>query len=308
MPIAITAAEARELLRIHGHDTDDLVQLSGGVWSTTFAFREDHHDYVVRFHERRDDLEKDRLAQRWATGRLRTPRIVEIADHERGTYAISERVFGTALDALDETALRARLPSLFDAIDAMRAADLTGTRGYGLWHADGNAGHATWRDNLVREDPPGERAKQRERLGETRIGHVEFDAGLARMHELLRFCPEDRHLVHNDLLNFNVFADDEGVVLLDWGASIYGDFLYDLALLTFWWPWYEGRWGGIDIRAEIGLHYRDSGRTIPSFAERLRCYELDIGISHIAYQASRQEWDNCAWTARRTLQLAAATL
>lgn len=308
MPISITAVEARDLLRARGHDGVGFVPLTGGVWSTTFAFREQDLDYVVRFHERRDDLEKDRLAQRWTTSALRIPRIVEIADHERGTYAISERVSGIALDALDGSALRGRLPALFDAMDAMRVADLTGTRGYGLWHGDGNAAHASWRDNLVREDPPGERAKQRERLGQTRVGYVEFDAGLARMHELLRYCPEDRHLVHNDLLNFNVFADDDGVLLLDWGASIYGDFLYDVALLTFWWPWYEDRWGMIDIRAEVERHYRDSGLTVASLAERLRCYELDIGVSHIAYQASRQEWDNCAWTARRTMQLAAAPL
>jgi hygromycin-B 4-O-kinase len=308
VPIAISAAQARELLRARGHSADDFVPVTGGVWSTTYAFREGGHDYVVRFHERRDDLEKDRFAQRWAGGALRIPRIVEIADHERGTYAISERVWGAALDDLDEATFRDRLPSLLDAMDAMRAADLTGTRGFGLWHGDGNADHTTWRDNLVREDPPGERAKQRERLGRTRVGHVEFDAGLARMRELLGFCPEDRHLVHNDLLNFNVFVDDAGVILLDWGASIYGDSLYDVALLTFWWPWYEGRWGGIDIRAEVERHYRRTGHAVASFAERLRCCELDIGVSAIAYQASREEWDNCAWTARRTLQLATAPL
>lgn len=197
---------------------------------------------------------------------------------------------------------------LFGAMDAMRDADLSGTRGYGLWHGDGNAGHTSWRDNLVREEPPGERAKQRQALARTRIGRREFDAGLARMHELLPFGPETRHLVHNDLLNVNVFVDAQGVVLLDWGASIYGDFLYDAALLTFWWPWYRARWGRIDIRQEIEAHYARIGLTIPSFAERLRCCELDIGISHIAFQAGREEWDNCAWTARRTTELAAAPL
>lgn len=308
MPLAIAASEAQALLRAHGHDADGFTALSGGLWSTTYAFRENGRDYVVRFHERRDDLEKDRLAERWATSALRIPRVVEIADHERGTYAISERVFGTALDDLDEASLRGRLPALFAAMDAMRAADLGGTSGYGLWHGDGNAVHATWRDNLVREDPPGERALQRERLGRTRVGHVEFDAGLARMRELLRFCPEDRYLVHNDLLNFNVLADDAGVILLDWGASIYGDFLYDVALLTFWWPWYADRWGGIDIRAEVEHHHRDTGQAIASFAERLRCCELDIGVSHIAFQASREQWKSCAWTARRTMDLARAPL
>ncbi|MDQ2951732.1 MAG: phosphotransferase, partial [Chloroflexota bacterium] len=252
--------------------------------------------------------EKDRFAQRWANGTLRTPRIVEIADTARGPYGISERVAGGPLDDLDEMGLGRVLPSLLSAMDAMRDADLSGTRGYGLWHGDGNAPHASWRDNLVGEDAPGERAKQRDALAGSRVGSREFDIGLERMHELLSFCPEDRHLVHNDLLNFNVFVDASGVVLLDWGASIYGDFLYEVALLTFWWPWFQKKWRGIDIRYEIERHYMAIGLAIPNYAERLRCCELDIGISHIAFQVSRGELANAAWTARRVTKLAATPL
>jgi hygromycin-B 4-O-kinase len=304
MPIAIDAAQARATLAAAGHDARDFVPLHGGAWSTAFAFREADRDLVVRFHERRDDLEKDRYAQRWSGPRLRMPRILEIRDVEHGTYALSEKVPGEPLDDLDEARMRQVLPALLASLDAVRTADLSGTRGYGLWHGDGNAKHMTWRDNLVRMDPPGERGAQRASLANAPVGRAEFDIGLARMHELLPFCPEDRHLVHNDLLHYNVLVDHEGVVLLDWGASIYGDFLYDAALLTFWWPWYAKRWGAIDVRSEVAVHYRDIGFDVPAFDERLRCCELDIGISHIAYQAGRGEWANCAWTANRTAELA----
>src|SRR6266571_6875334 len=303
MPAKVTADEARALLRTRGHDARDFIPLTGGEWSAAFAFREGDRDLVVRFHERRDDLEKDRFAQRWVAPALRTPRMLEIGDLSVGPYGISERVVGTPLDDLDEAGMRRMLPSLFAALDAMRDADLAGTRGYGLWHADGTANHASWADNLVREEPPGERGKQREFLSRSRVGTTEFDTGLARMRELLPFCPEERHLVHNDLLNFNVFVDAHGVVLLDWGASIFGDFVYDIALLTFWWPWYR-KWPGIDIRAEIERHYAQIGLAVPAFAERLRCCQLDIGISHIHYQARFERWDDCAWTARRTAELA----
>lgn len=309
MPITITAPEAQALLRARGHDARDLESLKGGLWSTTFAFRERDREYVVRFHERRDDLEKDRFAARWAGPTLRVPRMVEIGDLPDGAYGISERVAGGPIDDLDEDGLRHMLPSLFAALDATREADLSGTRGYGLWHGNGNGEHATWRDALLGIHPGGDRmADRRAVLATLPVGTHEFDMGLARMKDLLPHCPEERHLVHNDLVNFNVLADADGVVLLDWGASIYGDFLYDAALLTFWWPWFRKRWGGIDIRAELERHYRDIGLVIPSFAERLRCCELNIGVDHVAFQAARGLADNARWTARHTLELANAPL
>lgn len=304
MPLAITADEARAFLRERGHEADGVTPLSGGLWSATFAFREAGREYVVRFHERRDDLEKDRFAERWRTSSLRIPHMVEIGDVPAGGgYGIAERVIGKPIDERDDDGMRKILPSLFAALEATRGADLAGTAGWGLWHGDGNAVYGTWEDNLLREDPPGERAAQRELLAATRIGSAEFDAGLARMRELVPFAQMQRSLVHNDLLNYNLLADDAGVILLDWGASIYGDFLYDSALLTFWWPYYA-KWAGIDIRAEVERHFGDA----PNFRERLRLCELDIGVSHIAFQASQARWDNAAWTAKRTAERARAPI
>jgi len=303
MPVALTADEARAFLAAHGHDVTDLTPLTGGLWSTTFAFRERARDYVVRFHERRDDLEKDRLAERWRSPSLRLPHMVEIGAHGTGGYGIAERVAGVPLDSLDQTGMRRVLPSLFAAMDAMRDADLAGTEGCGLWHGDGRAPYRTWREALG----PGVHGSRDELLA-LPVGVVEFDAGVARMGELMPFAPEERHVVHNDLLNFNVLVDSVGVILLDWGASIFGDFLYDAALLTFWWPWFRDRWGGIDIRAELERHHAASGLRIPTFAERLRLCELDIRVDHILFQARRGQHANSMWTARRTAELAARDL
>src|SRR6266850_1784316 len=40
MPTALSADEARAFLRARGRDASDLTPLTGGLWSTTFAFRE----------------------------------------------------------------------------------------------------------------------------------------------------------------------------------------------------------------------------------------------------------------------------
>ena len=311
MPVTLTADEAQHFLREHGHDARDLVPLRGGAWSAAFAFSEAGREYVVRFHDRRDDIEKDRFAGRWSSPWLRTPRIVDVGDFgaDRGGYGISERVRGTPIEELDEAGMRRALPSLLRALDATRDADLAGTRGYGLWHGDGNGERATWRDALLdRGDGRDHMHDRRAFLATTRIGVADFDVALGRMRELIAACPEERHLVHNDLLYFNVLADRDGVVLLDWGASIYGDFLYDAALLIFWWPHpLYANWSGIDIQTEIERHFEASALEIPHFAERLLCCELNIGLVHIAYQAERHLWDHAAWTARRVRALAVST-
>ena len=282
------------------------------MWSAAFAFRERGADYVVRFHQRRDDLEKDMVAERFQNGALRVPHIVEIGDYTshgyaRGGYAISDRVHGRLIDDLNVVEMRASLPFLFQALDALRIADLSGTIGFGRWNRHGNASSSNWREYLVDQEV-GELARQNlESAGATDDLLNAYDVGLAAIANVAR-DDVPRHAVHNDLLYRNVMLDDNGVVLLDWGASIFGDFLYDHALLSFWWPWYSSRWGQIDIDDEIARHFATTGLEIAHYAQRMRACQLDIGVTHIVFQATHADWESARWTAARTLSLASAPL
>ncbi len=90
--------------------------------------------------------------------------------------------------------------------------------------------------------------------------------------------------------------------VFDWGCALYGDFLYDLAWLTFWAPWHPGL-DALDLRAEALAHYADIGLVVDDFDARLRCYEVHIGLAHLAYHSFTQEWDHLDWTERRTLEV-----
>jgi hypothetical protein len=122
-----------------GSPCRDVALLGKGVWSKAFAFRRAGRDYVIRFGAHQEDFLKDRLAARYGCPALPIPRIVELGEAFGGYYAISERVFGSYIDDVDEAQMRALLPSLFAALDTTRLADLSNTTGYGLWGSDGTA-------------------------------------------------------------------------------------------------------------------------------------------------------------------------
>ena len=205
-----------------------------------------------------------------------------------GFFAISERAFGAYMDGLDGADMRRLLPSLFAALDGARVADVSDSTGFGIWRGDGNAPHPTWREALldIANDRPTNRTHGwRARLEVFQSARSAFDVCLNRLHALVEACPEARHVVHSDLLHFNVLVDaDRITAVFDWGSSLYGDFVFDVAWFTFWQPWYPA-WSGIDFAAEAERHYAAIGLDVPGFRDRLRCCELYIGLDGMAYQA-----------------------
>jgi hygromycin-B 4-O-kinase len=297
--------QVRAFLQSHlGPDVQDLEPVAHGEWSRAFVFRQTDRALVARFSAIDDDFLKDQRVQGLAT-RLPVPRICEIGAAFDGYFAISEGLAGAFLEERDADDMTALLPSLFATLDALRETDVSSSRGFGLWRgSDGNAPFATWHDTLlaVNEGPPSARiAGWRDALA----SHVEsqqvFEAAYSRLARLVPSCPEtSRHLVHSDLLNFNVLVQNSRVsALLDWGSSMYGDFLWDLAWMTFWQPWYTS-WDTVDIRTAVRRHFARIGLEVPSFEERLRACELAIGMDGLAYQAwAAGAPENLAWTTRR---------
>jgi hygromycin-B 4-O-kinase len=292
--------------RFGGRATDVAAAPRQGEWSRAYFFRHDDADFVVRFARMAENFEKDRALCRYASRDLPIPRVTEIGEASGGYYAISERAHGEILETLGPDEVRRVLPSLFGALDAMRDADVSGSTGYGPWPGDGDAEQPTWRDYLlsVEIDPPssathGWRAKLAARPDDERA----FDASYAHLRSLVDACPEIRHLVHSDLLYGNVLvAGDRISAVFDWGCTLIGDFLYDLAWLTFWSPWYPGL-DAIDLRSEALRHFETIGLDVPAFDARLHAYEVHIGLGGQAYQALTERWDEFDATGRRIGQI-----
>lgn len=304
-PVELGAAAGFLAERYAGR-AEDVRELGGGDWSRAFAFRLDGRELVARFGQYGEDFAMDRQAMAFAGPDLPVPRVLETGSALGGAYAISERHHGVFLETLDKSRWRRLVPALLRGLDALRRLPPPdpGTGG-----SPGDpAVTADWPEQLLAAltDQPGQRvAGWRAVLART-AGYDELFVRAERAFAaLLPACPQIRHLVHGDLLNRNVLVAGDGsrlTAVFDWGCSAWGDFLYEIAWFTFWAPWHAGL-AAIDFRSVIRRHYDATGVPVPAFDERLRCYELHIGLTHLAYCAFAGRDHDLRAVARRTRQV-----
>jgi hygromycin-B 4-O-kinase len=280
-----------------------------GEWSVAYSVKTVDADVVARFSTHEEDFEKDAYAARYSSAALPIPAIIDWGPALGGFYAVAPRMNGEHIDGLDETRMRRLLPALFAALDAMRAVDLSSASGFGGWRANGRTTHATWHEWLLGFfNEPATRGAPgwRELLQYSPTSVATFEEGYARLVQMAEFCPEERALFHDDLINRNVLINGDHIsAVLDWGSSKYGDFLYDIANLVFYLPWFP-EWRNIDFAAEARAHYDAIELDVPHYNERLLCYTLRIALDGMAYSAFRRRWDEVELRARRALTIARA--
>lgn len=302
-PVGLADASAF-LAERFGAGVSAVAELGAGDWSRAFSFTLDGRELVARFGAYREDFEQDRAAMSYAGPDLPVPVVSEIGDALGGAYAISERHHGVFLETLGAAGWQRVLPAVFRAWDALREYPAA----WPEWMteepepADGPGG--LWGAQLLGGlvDRPGGRVSGwREVLRRSPDLDALFRDTHRELTELLSLCPTEPHLIHSDLLNRNVLVTPDAsrlVAVFDWGCLKYGDFLYELAWFTFWAPWHPGL-AAIDIRSAALEHLRAAGVPVPHFAERLRCYELRIGLEHLAYGAFTGHTDELMDVARR---------
>ena len=304
-PLEITEIESFLHTRFN-QGVSDVAYLGQGVWSQAFSFRNLDKDYVVRFGLYSDDFTKDQIAASYTVSGLPIPQVTEIGQALGRSFAISERAFGNMLDGLDEPQMVQIVPAVFQMMDAMRMTNISSTSGYGNWNTEKVAPYTTWQECLldVWNDPVTSRTYGwRASLKNSPMGEAPFNKAFNILRSLVEKCPKERHLLHTDLLHYNVLVQDSQISgVIDWGNAMYGDFLYELAGLIVWSPWYPAM-QNIDWAEEARKHYKKIGLEVPNFEERLRCYEISIGLNGMSYNAYKHNWKDLELTTKRTLEL-----
>jgi hygromycin-B 4-O-kinase len=170
----------------YGRRAVDVRALGGGEWSRAYAFVLDGKEAVIRFGGYVEDFRKDQVMTAHSCATLPIPAVIEIGAASDGYFAVSERAHGELLDGLDGPGMRAALPGLLATLDALRAIDVSGTKGYGIWPPNGTGPAASWAQALLAISQETARVPGwRVALAASPVGTGPFDRAYARLRELV---------------------------------------------------------------------------------------------------------------------------
>ena len=181
------------------------------------------------------------------------------------------------------------------------------TAGFGFWNKERKGSHDSWKAFLLddKNDSEGSLIQGwKANLEASSMGMDAYNELWRNFVPCVERCPEERSLVHSDLLNRNVLTSSGAITaVLDWGSSFYGDSLYDVAWFTFYEPWYP-HFQAVRVSQRLLEDFiADPHANTADVDARLMCYKLDIGIGSIAYNAFKKDWNNAEEAASYTLKL-----
>ncbi|WP_158268935.1 phosphotransferase family protein [Ensifer sp. NM-2] len=273
-----------------------LTQITEGEESRAFSFRTNGENFIVRINQTPDGFNKDAYAyQQFATAALPIPEIVTLGELDGGhVYCVSRRVPGVTLQDLKRAELPVVVGPVACVLDAIAASNIGATGGYGPFDPQGKGAYATWRDFLTAIASP-------RQYDWAAAGHrADLDRVQPLLNEVLalaEYCPEARQLIHGDFGSNNVLTDGHRITgVIDWSEAMFGDPLYDVANILFWRSWLmcmEQQARFFEAQCVDRLRH----------AERLRCYQLRIGLEEIFENALHGTAENVAWAIDRCEEL-----
>ncbi len=263
--------------------------INGGEGSQAYGFSVSGQGYIIRVNKHYSlGFKKDEFAfTHYSALGVPIPKIYQIGKiNDQLHYCISQKVEGKIVSSLKSADFMAITHELFKVLDAIHSADVSHTRGYGKWDAEGKAESKSWREQIMSVDAYAKSTPSNPGLFETSFLEKSFwDKVQARLSELLPYCPEERYLVHGDYGFNNVFSDGSSITgVIDWEGSLYGDFLFDVAWLSFWSQ-------NLNYQELYLKHTDKKGVKIEHFKERVLCYKLYIGLGTLSFYAYSQQKD-----------------
>jgi hygromycin-B 4-O-kinase len=300
----LTLEEATQFLNAHYNGgVSGVRQLGAGAWSQAFYFEQAGQRLVIRWSKHTEFFERDQIAATYSSSALPVPKMLDMGSALGLHYAITEFATGSYFDEITAHDLEQTLPAFFAMLDAIRAVDLKDAAGYGLWSPLGVGASPSWKEFLlsVRVDNPDSATHGwLENLQSSEFGTKDFEELYRELQKAVTVCPERCQLIHSDLLNYNLLVKDHMIsAVLDWGSSMYGDALYDVAWIMYCEFWYP-EFMKIKLSERLLQYVSAQPDVGENIEERLLAYKLHIGLGSIAYNAYQKQWDGLQVAIDRT--------
>lgn len=274
----------------------DFKPIAGGEESHAFAVHADRQSYVLRLNRSIEGFTKDDFAwRRLATPSLPIPAVIEIGFMDDGhAYCLSQLLPGVTLQELPPLELSPVLAPVAAVMGEIAASDASDLSGFGPFDAQGRGRYGSWRHYLTAVASP---ALYDWAALEARIDPAVVEACVETIVALAAHCPEVRQFVHGDFGSNNVLTDGQRITgVIDWSEAMIGDPLYDLANILFWRPWLAC----MERQARY-FETVEPGRL--RNVERLRCYQLRIGLEQLHQSARLGADDDVAWASARCREI-----
>ena len=309
MPVikpALSDEQVLALLQEHfPAPAERLTVINSGQIAQTCSFTSGGQEYIVRFN--RDNMGANFPKEAFIAGRIASPRIpipeiVHVGRFQELHYSITVKVPGRPLDRLPPAEYMQLLPEVMRTLDAIHSIDVSNwPSGYGVFDNQGAGLSASWRSYLTsvcdEEEDWNFYGKWHTLFDTTFLERDVYDAIYNEMLRLLDSCPEERYLVHGGYGFSNIIAHDGSITgVLDWIDAKYGDFVFDIAWLDFWYP--EANHSALFRR-----YYARQGISVPAYDERLRCYHCYIGMDALRFFAKSNQPEAYQWSRKRILDL-----
>lgn len=265
----------------------DLAPVEGGQVARTFSFRVADQEYIVRFNLDRmltSNFPKEAyLVRKLAGTSLPLAPLLHVGSLGDLHFAISRKMPGKMLQEHTPQEVQALLPQILDLLEMAHSVDTSETQGYGVFDDQGSGMDASWHASLLKiadeEDERDYFGKWHHLFDEPLLERNLFEDLYQRMKELLVYCPEERTLLFGGFTTRNLLAQNGKIsAVLDLIDASYGDAVYDIVSLDFWWP-------PLGLREAFLSDQRQRGRDLPFYAERLLCYECHHALGGLRFYA-----------------------
>lgn len=286
-------------------EVSELTLLSGGDWSQAYSFLHQHKKCVLRWCYSSETFEKDAAASLLSSEAMPVPKVIDSGRALETYFAITEFAPGQFIDTLTAAELENALPALLQLFDALRNVNLTHTTGYGGWNKDGIGDHKSWKEYLltVKNDNEASFTGGWYAALAKSSGVKIFDQVYAQFEALVEQCPEERALIHSDLLNRNLLVSGDKISgVIDWQCSLYGDSLYDVAWFIYYAPSFP-QFAVVQLPQKLLTHFESTSADHSNLKARLLCYQLHIGLGSMVYNTFKKDWKAVHEVADYTLRL-----